>query len=278
MGLHAVYAAGLIGSEGKVYAIEPNQHTFRLLKQNMDINGFLERTNLYNLAISDQAGTGKMYIYQGHAGGSGLSKDASYRADFEEQKVLTDSLDHILGELKGKIDVLKIDVEGAEVHVMNGGLVTLQQNPDITIIMEWRPGHMARQEGEEAPIRIIEIMRSFGYKAYALKYMQRPKAISLCDTKALLKEECDLAFTKRGHIDKIIAESENVQRSVSLKEASRDADLKSRLAFYKQAFKEAIAVQEDLKKQLAFSRQAFYDAVQVQEGLKKEFISTELQM
>lgn len=147
VGLHAVYAAGLAGSEGRVYAIEPNKHVYYLLKQNMDINGFFDRARLYNLAVSDGPGIGKMYIYQGHAGGSGLSKEELYMADCEEQTVSMDTLDHILEEEPKNIDVLKIDVEGFEVNVINGSLAVLQKNPDITIIMEWQPGGMIRHVG-----------------------------------------------------------------------------------------------------------------------------------
>jgi hypothetical protein len=38
-----------------------------------------------------------------------------------------------------KVDVIKIDVEGAEVHALSGLERTLQGNPAITIVFEWAP-------------------------------------------------------------------------------------------------------------------------------------------
>lgn len=140
IGLHAVYAAGLVGSKGKVYAIEPNNQVYNILKTNMDINGFFDRAVLYNIAISNANENSKLYIYNGHAGGSGLGKEVKYKTDYIEQKVSTSTLDLVLeGQ---KVDVLKIDVEGFEANVIGGALSVLASNPDITIIMEWHPKEM----------------------------------------------------------------------------------------------------------------------------------------
>lgn len=85
IGLHTLYAASIVGPTGKVVCFEPNKRLFKILENNIDINGLMERTTLYNNAVGNKKEQKSLYIYKGHAGGSGLSKNEEYYQECTEQ-------------------------------------------------------------------------------------------------------------------------------------------------------------------------------------------------
>jgi hypothetical protein len=51
-------------------------------------------------------------------------------------------VDDLLDGLDGRVNFMKIDVEGAEPLVFRGAQKTIQSNPDLWIVMEWSPGQI----------------------------------------------------------------------------------------------------------------------------------------
>jgi FkbM family methyltransferase len=49
-------------------------------------------------------------------------------------------VDDLLCKLGGRIDFIKIDVEGAEPLVIKGARRAIETNPRLQIVMEWSPG------------------------------------------------------------------------------------------------------------------------------------------
>ena len=52
------------------------------------------------------------------------------------------SIDDLLPEFDHRIDIIKIDVEGAEPLVFRGAQQAIAANPQVRIIMEWSPGQI----------------------------------------------------------------------------------------------------------------------------------------
>ena len=52
------------------------------------------------------------------------------------------SIDDLLPEFDHRIDIIKIDVEGAEPLVFRGAQQAIAANPQVKIIMEWSPGQI----------------------------------------------------------------------------------------------------------------------------------------
>ena len=59
-----------------------------------------------------------------------LSRSLAYRADI------------LLPEFNGRVDYVKIDVEGAEPLVVRGARAIIANNPQVQIVMEWSPGQI----------------------------------------------------------------------------------------------------------------------------------------
>jgi len=98
------------------HSFEPVKISFKLLKKNIEINN-IKNVNIYNIALSNFKGNDKIKIpNNGHLGLPTLGKTPRHIDSFFEEDIYVDYLDNILE----KTDLIKIDVEGAEIHVLEG--------------------------------------------------------------------------------------------------------------------------------------------------------------
>ncbi len=80
-----------------------------------------------------------------------------------------------------RVDVVKVDVEGAEVHAFAGLERTLDANPGITIMFEWSPEQI-RQVGDD-PAALLELLGRRGLRLRVLEDDLAPiDAVSVCST------------------------------------------------------------------------------------------------
>jgi FkbM family methyltransferase len=134
-GYYTLIMADAVGPDGAVLAVEPNPRLADLLKRNIDVNGFPRSTALLSKAISDQSASRVTFVIpegnrsmNGTLCGVGGDGDKVFEVD-------TMTLDEAV-KAWPRVDFIKIDAEGAEEGIWRGMQRTLEQNPDITIIME----------------------------------------------------------------------------------------------------------------------------------------------
>lgn len=101
--------------ESTIYAFEPDPQTFELLKKNIKQNN-LQNIHLYNLALSDKKGKIDFYINTQVLGEARMS---ILNHKFMNNRIKVES--SLLSEFIGNkhVDFLKIDIEGAEIKVLN---------------------------------------------------------------------------------------------------------------------------------------------------------------
>jgi FkbM family methyltransferase len=122
LGLFTLAASRLVGASGRVAAFEPTQSTFSILEKNLLLNGITNVMPL-RIALSDHAGKARLY-HEADFSRNSLVADA---AGQESEEVVTRTLDEVLPELKvGRVDFIKIDVEGADELVCRGAMQTLR--------------------------------------------------------------------------------------------------------------------------------------------------------
>lgn len=112
-----------------VIAIEPNRLAFAFLTFNVRQNKVDKKVTLCNLALSQRDGP----AFLDRSGyGAGRSRITSKRTSFP---TITRRLDNLVDELGlDQIDVIKIDTEGEELHVLQGASRTLKRHkPDLLI-------------------------------------------------------------------------------------------------------------------------------------------------
>jgi FkbM family methyltransferase len=111
VGNHAVFFAAELGLE--TTAIEPNPDNFRCLTQNVEANGVAGRCRLVHAAIGASPGRGRSIPAQ--PDNSGMAR---MLAD-EGGEIEVTTLDRLIPE-GAPVDLLKIDVEGWELQVLEG--------------------------------------------------------------------------------------------------------------------------------------------------------------
>jgi FkbM family methyltransferase len=104
-----------------VYAFEPSFPTFRLLQQNIKNNHVTKNVELENMAVSDSSGNKTMQVPEKVPTASTLeSKHYEWVKMAGTVAVRAVSLDDYFINGIGKIDFVKIDVEGHELAVLKG--------------------------------------------------------------------------------------------------------------------------------------------------------------
>lgn len=156
-----------VGDKGYVYAFEPQSNLFQYLKKIKKLFKW-DNVTIEHLALSDASENVTLYIPTNKIS-SGSSPGATIlepnrRSEFgKTEEVKTETLDSYCYHKQIKPDFLKIDVEGNELSVFQGGIETLKKyKPKILVEIE------ARHVGKEKVLETFEFMKSLGYKGYII--------------------------------------------------------------------------------------------------------------
>ncbi len=153
IGLYTMRASRLVGSQGKVIAIEAEPSNYEALVFNLKLN---QTNNVIplNLAAWDKEAMLDLHIFQEHAL---HSLTPSARESAKSIKVKARPLDKVLQELGiEKVDWIKIDVEGAEVEVLQGMEKTISRNPELKLLVELHSG--------ETTEKCLSLLKGKGYE------------------------------------------------------------------------------------------------------------------
>lgn len=192
IGYFTLIAARLVGEEGKVVAFEPEPHNFDLLVRNITLNGY-DNVIPVQKAISNKNGRAKLFLNIFDLGSHTLARprrnDKSFSQDTIEIEVQT--LDSFFKDYTGKIDLVKIDVEGAELAVLEGMENIINQNKDLIIITEFSPDCLSRFDS--APEEYLNRLVNYGFRLYDMSEEKEPGALT--DVASLLKQYTGKKFT-----------------------------------------------------------------------------------
>ena len=160
VGAHVGYYTRLLaertGAEGRVIALEPNPATHQALRRN---TRKLPTVTALQLAAAEAEGSAELYDYLMMSASGSLHYDESLahqqqaqmgtgdlaprrEAGFEMQRyrVRTVALDDCLRELGIKrVDLVKMDIEGAELAALRGMRGTIAASPGLSLVMEYNP-------------------------------------------------------------------------------------------------------------------------------------------
>ncbi len=120
VGLVTVHCAA-VASQGLVCSFEPDPENMVRLRRNVAINGF-KNVWLLQSALSDKRGEATLHT-DGSAGASPTLREQPGRANAPKGKITinTETIDDLIAEQKlSPPDVIKVDVEGAEMLVLCG--------------------------------------------------------------------------------------------------------------------------------------------------------------
>jgi FkbM family methyltransferase len=161
-GYFSLQAASLVGETGQVFAFEPEPNNyFEWLLPNIGSNSY-QQIMPYQIALSDRRGNYALYLGQ-HNGKHSLYREV---IDQPSVQVRVRPLDHVLEDhpFERPIDMIKIDVEGAEYDVLNGMRKTIRRSPNLHILMDLHP-----ELGFTPSIVEAFLTRDHNFKLYSIR-------------------------------------------------------------------------------------------------------------
>jgi FkbM family methyltransferase len=122
IGYFTVLLACIVG-DGKVYAYEANPKVYDILMENIYLSQLQNTVVPFNRAVGDRTGITEFYVSKKYQGNSSLVEHTDrYLEQFatDEFEEITVDIEELNIYRNDEIELVKIDVEGAELDVFNG--------------------------------------------------------------------------------------------------------------------------------------------------------------
>jgi FkbM family methyltransferase len=140
IGFYALIESKLVNH---VYAIEPVKYNFNLLKKNIKLNN-LTNISTYQVAIGGETKAGKIYT-SARCNWATIVPEENRTPDYAQrwdkfkkgsENVPIFTLDDFMKEYQVEnINLLRMDVEGAELEIISGGINTIKNMPDDSYLV-----------------------------------------------------------------------------------------------------------------------------------------------
>lgn len=170
-GYFTLCAAHLVGRTGRVLSIEVDPRACRTLKASVARNN-LHSVTVLEMAASDGPGVLRLHEYEGRAnesGNFGLIDAAAGGSPRREYEVTASPIDDVLDRAGIEhVDLLKMDIEGAEGRALAGLQRALADRRIKFLILEMHPEYL-RNQGTSAE-QIVADLRAYGYRAWKIDH------------------------------------------------------------------------------------------------------------
>jgi FkbM family methyltransferase len=183
IGYHTANLARAIGSQGIVYAFEPEPNNFRVLLVNAlllrDFGPPTGRLELHPHAVGATAGRAQLNLYGGNLGLHSLLNMEFPSATQTEVSVV--SLDQLrFGDsttrpaIAQRIDLIKADTQGAELDILRGGERTIAEDRP-QLLLEFEP----YLTGVSRCVELIDWLAAHGFGHCRLFYATESRPLAL---------------------------------------------------------------------------------------------------
>lgn len=164
IGLFTLISAKIIGEAGHVYAFEPSQDNFQILERNVLLNHFNDKVSLIKAAVASETMSGKLLLAKD--GGSHSITFSGVKNNVPIEDVDFVRIDDFV-QLRSlsRIDVIKVDAEGADFEVLKGAVETLRKFSPM-LFVEFAERTLCKFG--TTPKEMLDFIISFGYKPYRI--------------------------------------------------------------------------------------------------------------
>ncbi len=182
-GFYTILAAERVGKSGLVLAFEPSTYNFEILNYNVMINGY-SNVKLYNFGLGDTNTVATLGVAKAAKSGENTMA-INGDIQFMEKIIIERFYDVYQQERFERVpDLVKIDVEGAELLVLRGFDDLLSR---IKCVMcEIHPNKMKKLG--TTPHELFELLRANQFKIYLIK----DKKLQILDAASLLNNRCHI--------------------------------------------------------------------------------------
>lgn len=167
IGYYTLIFAKLAGTQGKVFAFEPEPENFCLLQKNVRQNGY-QNVALMPKAVSDKVGKASLYLSANNSGDHRICDSREARGTIEIETV---SLDDYFKDYKRTIDFVKMDIQGAEYAALCGMTTLLETDRVMRLMTEFWP-HGLRTYGIQ-PSVFLSFLADRGFRLLDVDEEQR---------------------------------------------------------------------------------------------------------
>lgn len=170
-GYYTVIASKIVGAKGSVYAFEMDEINYSILKKNLERNK-CENVEARRTAVSDTSGQIEYVQITDSIRGAGHHIKSQLPTPEYRTVISVDcvSLDEFCSRANVVPDVVKIDVEGAELKVLNGMEATLTSE-HIKLFLEVHPERL-RHFGHSID-QVVERLHAFQMEVFEIVGMRK---------------------------------------------------------------------------------------------------------
>ncbi len=176
-GWYAINLSKLI-EKIRLHVFEPIPNTFEILKRNIILNQ-VRCAALHNYGLSNEDKDVDFYYYPEGSGNASMANLSNVKTA-TKIKCKVRTLDNVVMASKIRPDFMKVDVEGGELFVFQGGIETLKRCKPIVVtemLRKWAA------KFDYHPNQIINLFSNLGYNCYTVRN-GRLKRFCLMDDKS----------------------------------------------------------------------------------------------
>ncbi len=203
IGYFSLIAASVVGDSGRVYAFEPDPRNCRLFEASAQLNGLQHRLELARAGLSSQAGEGRLYLSEDNLGDHQI-----YPAEPQRRSLPIKLLNgaQYLGGKIARLDLLKVDVQGAEYEVMLG-LMPLLQSLTIPprILIELTPLSLRRAGASGRAL--IELLAGLQQPLWIVDHMEHRLVAHQTEELAQWCDDVDAVAGDAGFMNILVGEA-----------------------------------------------------------------------
>ena len=156
IGYFTVLFSDIVGEDGSVYAFEADPRNVALLERNVDASG-CDNVTVTQVAVSDTSGTIEFDMSDDQFSRSSIVDPSETKGTIEEVDTVT--LDDTVTE---PVDLLKVDVVGAELRVLRGALSLIEEHQPRIVLP-----HLPEKWSDEE-LTVFDDLAAMGYSRQSL--------------------------------------------------------------------------------------------------------------
>jgi FkbM family methyltransferase len=200
IGYFSVIAASVVGQAGAVFAFEPGRDNAELLRANAALNDCPDVVTVVQAGLALDAGRGQLFLSEDNAGDHRVF--ASQPGRRSEPITLLNGSDYLRGRLS-RIDLLKVDVQGAEYAAMAGLMPLLEElNCRPRILLELTP--LSLREAGRSGRQLIELLARLQQPMYIVDHIEHRLVACAGEELARWCDEVDAAAGDAGFMNILV--------------------------------------------------------------------------